>query len=164
LRRINAVLALTLVSGLSLAGSASAASQTVKGTGDIEKMAVNNAQKELKVNLYGFDPPCEAKYMKIIVTWGKKAAYEIDNGCYPGGEWMKSLVYVPNKNKPDGHKLLKCSKLKFKYVKSDGSYRAVVPRSCMPKAADKVKVSSWGNNFSSTTGGEAGPTRSLRRG
>jgi hypothetical protein len=164
LRKINLVLALTMVSVLSFAAWASAASQTVQGTGDIEKLVVNNAQKALKVNLYGFDPPCEAKYMKILITWGKKAAYAVDNGCYPGSTWAKSLVYMSNKAKPEGGKLVDCKKLRFRYVKSDGSHRAVVPRSCMPKARDKVKVSAYGNNFSSTTGGEAGPTKSLRRG
>ena len=59
MRRICSLLALTLVSGLSLAGSASAASQTVQGSGDIDKMVVKNAQTALKVNLLGFGPPCD---------------------------------------------------------------------------------------------------------
>jgi hypothetical protein len=63
LRRIFSVLALTLVSVLSLAGSATAASQTVQGSGDIDKMVVNNAQTALKVSLYGFGAPCDAHFV-----------------------------------------------------------------------------------------------------
>ncbi len=164
MRRICSALALMLVSVLALAGSASAASQTVRGTGDIEKMVVNNATSAVKVNLFGFAPPCDAHYMRVTLEWGTKAGYEIDNGCYPGGTWAKSLVYLPDRSKPEGGKLLDCPKLRFSHSSTDGSHRAYVPRSCIPKAANRVKVRSSGDNYGSTTGGEAGPTRSLRRG
>jgi len=62
--------ALTATSALVLAGSASAASQTVQGSGDIDKMTVNNAEAALKVNLFGFGPPCDAHYMRVVVDWG----------------------------------------------------------------------------------------------
>ncbi|MBA3407975.1 MAG: hypothetical protein H0U06_07940, partial [Solirubrobacterales bacterium] len=101
-----------LVSVLALAGSASAASQTVRGTGDIEKLVVNNATSAVKVNLFGFAPPCDAHYMRVTLEWGTKAGYEIDNGCYPGGTWAKSLVYLPDRSKPEGGKLLDCPKLR----------------------------------------------------
>lgn len=56
MRRICSLLALTLASVLSLGWSAIAESQTVQGTGDIDKMAVNNATSALKVNLFGLKP------------------------------------------------------------------------------------------------------------
>ena len=164
MRRLCFALALTFVGALAFAGAASAASQTVQGTGDIDKMVVKNARTALKVNLFGFDPPCEAKYMKVTITWGTKAAYEIDNGCYPGGSWQKSLVYVADRANPEGGEILDCPGFRFGYSESTGAYRARVPRSCMPKARNRLKVRSYGNNFTSAMPGEAGPTRSLRRG
>ena len=157
-------MALTLGSVLSLAGSASAASQTVQGSGDIEKMVVNNATIALKVNLFGFGPPCDAHYMKVVLDWGTKAGYEISNGCYPGATWAKTLSYLPDRSKPEGAKIVTCPKLRFSYSEADKSHRAFVPRTCIPKAGNRVKVSSSGDNYGSVTGGEAGPTRSLRRG
>jgi hypothetical protein len=149
---------------LSLAGSASAASQTVQGSGDIDKMVVDNAKSALKVNLFGFGPPCDAHYMSVILDWGTKAGYQVSNGCYPGATWEKSLSYLPDRSKPEGAKIVTCSKLRFGYSEADKSHRAYVPRSCIPKAGNRVKVRSSGDNYGSMTGGEAGPTRSLRRG
>ena len=157
-------MALTVTSALVLAGSASAASQTVQGSGDIDKMTVTNAQTALKVNLFGFGPPCDAHYMKVVVDWGTKAGYEIDNGCYSGATWAKTLSYLPDRSKPEGGKIVTCTKLEFSYSEAAGAYRAVVPRSCMPKAGNRVKVRASGDNYGSVTGGEVGPTRSLRRG
>jgi len=156
--------ALTATSALVLAGSASAASQTVQGSGDIDKMTVNNAETALKVNLFGFGPPCDAHYMRVIVDWGTKAGYQIDNGCYPGATWAKTLSYLPDRAKPESGKIVACPKLRFSYSEATGSHRAVVPRSCMPKAGNRLKVRASGDNYGSVTGGEAGPTRSLRRG
>ena len=149
---------------LSLAGSASAASQTVQGSGDIDKMVVDNAKNALKVDLFGFGVPCDAHYMSVVVEWGTKAGYQISNGCYPGATWAKSLSYMPDRSKPEGGRIVTCPKLRFGYSEADKSYRAHVPRSCIPKAGNRVKVSSSGDNYGSVTGGEAGPTRSLRRG
>jgi hypothetical protein len=157
-------LALTLVAGLCLAGSASAASQTVQGSGDIDKMVVKNAASALKVNLFGFGPPCEAHYIKVVLDWGTKAAYQVDNGCYPGATWQKSLSYVADRSKPEGAKIVSCPALRFRYSEADKSYRIYVPRTCIPKARNRVRVRSSGDNYGSTTGGEAGPTRLLRRG
>jgi hypothetical protein len=144
--------------------SALAASQTVQGTGDIDKMVANNAQSALKVSLFGLDAPCDAKYMKITVDWGTKAGYAIENGCYPGGTWDHSLVYLPDRSAGDGGKIIKCPKLRFSWDEDAETHRAKVPRSCIPKAGNKLRVRAEGLNFSSVTGGEAGPTKRLRRG
>lgn len=157
-------MALTLGLVLCLVGSASAASQTVRGSGDIDKMVVKNTRTALKVNLFGFGPPCDAHYMAVVVDWGTRAAYEITNGCYPGATWQKSLSYVPDRSKPEGGKLVTCPRLRFGYSRADRSYRAHVPRTCIPKAGNRLRVRSSGDNYGSVTGGEAGPTRSLRRG
>jgi hypothetical protein len=127
-------------------------------------MVVNNARTALKVTLHGFAAPCEAHYMSVKISWGTKAGYELTNGCYPGATWATGLSYLPKRAKPEGGKVANCPKLRFKYSKADKTYRAHVPRACIPKAADRIKVSSSGDNYGSVTGGEAGPTRSLRRG
>ena len=127
-------------------------------------MVVDNARTALKVNLFGFAPPCEAHYMRVVLDWGTKAGYEITNGCYSGTTWAKTLSYMPDRSKPEGGKIVSCPKLRFGYSEADKSHRARVPRSCMPKAGNKLTVSSSGDNYGSVTGGEAGPTRSLRRG
>jgi hypothetical protein len=157
-------LALAVASAACVAGTAGAASQSVKGTGDIQKMVVDNAKKALKVKLLGFDAPCDAHYMKITVDWGKKSGYAIDQGCYPGAEWGRSLVYMPDRGTPETGKIVACAKLRFAYVKKDGSYRMTVPRSCIPKAGERLRVSAFGDNYGSPTGGEAGPTKRLKRG
>lgn len=144
--------------------SAGAASQTVQGTGDIEKMVANNAQKALKVSLFGLGAPCDAKYMKVTVDWGTKAGYAIDNGCYPGGTWAHSLVYLADRSDAEGGKIIECAKLRFRWDEDAAAHRAKVPRSCIPKAGDKLRVRAEGLNFTSVTGGEAGPTKRLRRG
>lgn len=165
MRRICSVLVLALVSALSFAGSASAASQTVQGSGDIDKMVVNNARTALKVNLFGFGPPCGwAHYMKVVLDWGTKAGYQIDNGCYPGATWVKGLAYLPDRSKPESAKIVTCPKLRFGYSAATKSHRAYVPRTCIPKAGNRVRVRSSGDNYGSMTGGKAGPTRRLRRG
>ena len=157
-------MALTATSALVLAGSASAASQTVQGSGDIDKMTVNNAGSALKVNLFGFGPPCEAHYMKVVVDWGTKAGYQLENGCYPGATWAKTLAYLPDRSKPESAKIVSCPTFRFSFSATAGSHRAVVPRSCIPKAGNRLKVRASGDNYGSVTGGEVGPTRSLKRG
>jgi hypothetical protein len=164
MRKVVSTVVLALGSALVLAGSASAASQTVQGSGDIEKMTVNNARTTLKVTLYGFGPPCDAHYMSVDLDWGTKAGYRIDNGCYSGATWTKTLSYLPDRSKPETGKIVACPKLRFGYSEADESHRASVPRSCMPKAGNRLKVRASGDNYGSVTGGEAGPTRSLRRG
>ena len=102
--------------------------------------------------------------MKVELDWGTKAGYEIENGCYPGATWAHGFSYMADTSKPEGAKIVECSKLRFTYSEADKSHRAYVPRKCIPKAANRLRVSASGDNYGSMTGGEAGPTRSLRRG
>ena len=71
---------------------------------------------------------------------------------------------MPDRSKPEGGRIVTSPKLRFGYSEADKSYRVDVSRSCIPKAGNRVRVSSSGDNYGSVTGGEAGPTRSLRRG
>ena len=164
MRKVCCALAITAATAALPAASAVAASQTVQGTGDIDKMVANNAQRALKVALFGLGAPCDAKYMKITVDWGTKAGYAIDNGCYPGNAWEHSLVYLTDRTDSQTGKLVDCPKLRFRWDEDAGAHRAKVPRSCMPKAGNKLRVRAEGLNFTSVMGGEAGPTKRLRRG
>ena len=164
MRKLCCVAVLTSAVAVLPAASAGAASQTVQGTGDIDKLVVNNARSALKASLFGLGAPCDAKYMKLTVDWGTKAGYEIDNGCYPGATWSDSLVYLADRSAPEGGKIVDCPKLRFTWDEDAGAHRAKVPRSCIPKAGNKLRVRAEGVNFTSVTGGEAGPTKRLRRG
>ena len=164
MRKLWSVAVLTSAVAVLPAASAGAASQTVQGTGDIDKLVVNNAKSALKASLFGLGAPCDAKYMKLTVDWGTKAGYEIDNGCYPGATWSDSLVYLADRSNPEGGKIVDCPKLRFTWDEDAGAHRAKVPRSCIPKAGNKLRVRAEGVNYTSVTGGEAGPTKRLRRG
>jgi hypothetical protein len=164
MRKVWYVALVTSAAAALPATSAVAASQTVQGTGDIDKMVANNAQSALKVALFGLAAPCDAKYMKITVDWGTKAGYAVDNGCYPGGTWDHSLVYLADRSDAEGGKIIDCPRLRFGWDEEAEAHRAKVPRSCIPKAGNKLRVRAEGINFTSVTGGEAGPTKRLRRG
>lgn len=163
MRRIWLALLASMMLLLSLAQSAGAESVTVQGTGDIDKMYANNAQKAMTVKVYGLNAPCSAQKITIRVRWGATAAYDAEAGCY-GAEWGgKTLYYLPNRHADTARKV-DCPDFRLTYNSTYGFYRAYVPRSCMPRADNRVKVSSRGNNYGSQTGGTAGPTGLLRRG
>jgi len=61
-------------------------------------MVVDNATSALNITLFGFAPPCEAQYMKVVLDWGTKAGYQIENGCYPGATWAKGLSYLADRS------------------------------------------------------------------
>jgi hypothetical protein len=149
---------------LALVPFAMAESDTVQGTGVLKKMSVNNGERKVTVKLKGFDPPCEAHYFKVLIMWGKKKAYQADAGCYPGGQWIESLYYYPNRNNTSNGDPVGCEKFKVVYDKDLGGYRVVVPRKCIGLAADKIKVRAEGDNYASPVPGEAGPTKALARG
>ena len=101
--------------------------------------------------------------MKVVVDWGTKAGYQIENGCF-SGTWAKALAYLPDRSVPESAEIVECPKLRFKYAAASKSHRARVPRSCIPKAGNRLRVRSTGHDFGTLTGGEAGPTRRLKRG
>jgi hypothetical protein len=165
MRKLRYLAVLTSAVVLLPVASAGAASQTVQGTGDIDKLVVNNAQTKLKASLFGIGAPCdEAKSIKLTIDWGTKAGYAIESGCYPGATWASSLVYMADRDAGQGGKILECAKFRFTWDADARAHRAKVPRSCIPKAGNKLRVRAEGVNYTSVTGGEAGPTKRLRRG
>jgi hypothetical protein len=163
-RKVVLAIAVGSVSLGCLAPSASAESTTVKGTGDIKKMYVKNGSSALVTKVFGFKGACQAHYFRIQIFWGQKAAYQADGGCYPGGQWITSLYFFSDRNAGSGGTKVKCGQFRLTYNATERSWRAFVPRSCLVKAPNRVRVKSDGDNYGSTTGGEAGPTRALGRG
>lgn len=157
--------AVALCLSLLLVTSALGEKTTVSGTGDLKKMFVDNARSELVVKLYGFDKPCQARSFNIDAFWGKKAAYQVEAACYGGTDWSSGLYYTSNRNGGLQGKRVKCKGFKLKFEARGKVWRAVIPRSCMPKAPDRIRVKSEGINYTgSAMPAQAGPTRLLRRG
>ena len=165
MRRILIALPLSLLLILSLAGPAGAEGTTVKGEGDLTRMRAVNATKAVKVKLFGLDEPCGgAQYFNVQVRWGRKAAYEVAAGCYGGTDWGSGLFYLPDRSDPQTVREVACDSLKVTYNADKGFHRIVIPRSCMKKANDRVRVWAEGHNYGTVTGGSAGPTKLLDRG
>jgi hypothetical protein len=149
-----------------LAPSAFGESQTVSGKGDLRKMTAANGQDSVKVKLVGLRGPCDAKQFTIDIFWGTKPTYQVQAACTAGTTWTRGLYYDGDRR--DGgwaEKRVSCGGFRLKYDAPEKAWRAVVPRSCIPKAPDRIRVESEGINYAgSAIPGEAGPTRLLRRG
>jgi len=171
MRRSFCALAGTLAALTVFAASAGAESTTVKGTspGDITKMSVNNAKTALTVKVYGlFGKNCNSRSVssfRVTVGWGQ-AAYRAEANCYAGEtpRWITGLYYVADGADGSGGKKVTCPKFQVTYDAMARAYRVFFPRTCMSRAADRVKVRSEGLNSGSAAPGAAGPTRALRRG
>jgi hypothetical protein len=158
-----ALLATTMV--MAIAQPAAAESQTVQGQGDLTKMVAKNNQSAAIVKLFGLGEPCGgAQHLNAHVIWGSTSAYMAEAGCYSGNTWGKGFYYLSDRSKPESAKEVNCPDFKISYNAADEFYKIFIPRSCMPKAANRVKFKSTGQNFGTMTGGTAGPTRLLARG
>lgn len=149
-----------------LASSAAGESQTVSGKGDLKKMTAANGLSSVKVKLVGLRGPCDAKQFTIDVFWGTKPTYQVQAFCTAGTTWTRGLYYDGDRR--DGgiaERRVPCRGFRLKYDSARKTWRAVVPRACIPKAPDRIRVESEGVNYAgSAIPGEAGPTRRLRRG
>ena len=164
--RTVSVSLLALVLALGLAVPAVAESETVKGTGDVKKLFANNAKKAVVAKVFGIGQPCEvAKQLYIEIRWGKKQAYQVQSGCYGGTTWGKGLYFLSDRSDPNTAKKVKCADFKLTFNSDKVFHKAFVPRKCMGKAPNRVKLKTEGVNYAgSATGGQAGPTSLLDRG
>jgi len=133
-----------------------AESVTVQGTGAITKMSVNNAQDSLIVKVYGLNAPCrDAQNLNVTVKWGTTADYVADAICgFRSGNWEYGLFY-------SGEGKVNCPDFRMTYNSTGKFHRVFFPRSCIDRAANRVKVRAEGGD---SKFGEAGPTPLLRRG
>jgi hypothetical protein len=158
----HSLIAAAVVGLLAVPGIALAASTTVDGEGDIAKMRASNGDTAVKVSLKGLEELCGGtQHVNVAITWGTDASYEVDGACV-SGEWGQVLSYLADADSPETGKVRPCSKLKVRH--RDGAVRVRVPRSCINKAGDRIRVRAEGQNFGTLTGGTAGPTKRLRRG
>lgn len=157
---------MSLLLVLSLALPAHAESVTVRGSGDIVKMVAKNADRAVVVKVFGIGKPCEAaQHISIQIQWGRSAAYEARANCAGYVDWDKSLRYLADRDGGSSARQdVACAGFRLTYNADKKFHRAFVPRSCLRKANHRVRVEANGNNFGSTTGGTAGPTRLLNRG
>jgi hypothetical protein len=147
---------------LGLTGPASAESITVKGTGNITKMSVNNGDNKITVKVYGLDKPCEAKSLWVTVSSRETAKYRAEASCYQG--WHKGLYLYSSGDTTTGGKRVTCDGFVLKYVTDGKFYKIVMPRSCVGKLPNKIRVAAEGVDFDSAMPGFAGPTKLLARG
>jgi hypothetical protein len=155
-QRLLGMLMATLALLAGLAGPAGAESTTVTGTGDIQKMSVNNAQNAVVAKVYGPDIECGvSRWVQIVMRDKDGTRYTAKGGCYPGGVWIQSL---------ERNGVVSCSGDKLTYNSTGGFWRFQVPRSCLSKLADRIKVVDAELVSASPMGGMAGPTAWLSRG
>jgi len=158
------IAAVTCLAALTAAASAYAASQTVKGQGDIKKMTASNGSSAVTTKLVGLKGPCKAKQFHTELQWGSKSAYRAHAECTAGTTWSKGLEYVADRSDfSTNPKPVRCRGLKITF--SGGVWTTVVPRSCISKAPARIRVLAEGNNYGgSAIPGMAGPTRLLSKG
>ena len=141
---------------------ATAETATVNGTDGIE-MFVNNGPAAVTVKVWGLGAPCSHNYfIQIELRWGTAGEkYQVDSNCY-GGTWNKGFFFIPIPG--EGGDEVKCADFRFTYNRDGRFYKAFMPRSCLSEAPNRIRGYTQGRRISSTTGGEAGPTRLLNRG
>ena len=163
LRAVGALLgAVALLLGL--AGPTAAESQTIPGTGvvpgtvgDLEKLFVSNGSTSVVARAYGPDIECGvSRWVSIVMRDGDGTKYTAKGGCYQGGVWIKSLAR--------GSSLVNCGGFTLRYNSTGSFWRFEVPRSCLGRLANRIKVVTAELNSGSPNPGMAGPTSWLSRG
>ena len=159
---LTSVLAMGLMAAL--ASPVGAESQTVDGQNAIKKMFASNGDNAVTAKLWGLEKPCGgAWWFRIQVRWGESKAYELQVNC-TSGTWYGGMVYMSDRSDPQTAKIVECEGAKFSYNKDKKFHKGVMPRSCMPKAANKIRVVSRGMNYGDMKEGKAGPTKLLAKG
>ena len=165
MRRALFVLVVTACCMPLLASPAAAEQQTVRAQGDLKKMVADNGRSAVSVKLFGIKGPCEAKHFQIDVFWGTKT-YQVQAQCTAGTTWTKGLYYDPDRT--DGglaEKRVRCGGFRLTYNSAKKQWRAVMPRECLSKAPNRVRVEAYGINYAGSANPDvAGPTRRLNRG
>jgi hypothetical protein len=154
MRKIVAVLVAVAALLIGITGPAHAESTTVPGTGDIKKMFAKNGSGAVVVKIYGPGGKCDIRWVAATLKDRDGSTYQATGGCYPGGVWAKSLTR--------GSKTVVCADYKLTYNATNDFWRFYVPRSCLGRLGNKIRVS--GEMTFGATPGLAGPTPWLARG
>ena len=153
MRRILALIAAVIVVSLSFSGAANADTGTVTGTGDISKMVASNKSDAVIVKVFGPGGRCDIRFVAATLKGTNGATYQTSGGCY-SGQWILGLS--------KGTKAVTCGGDRLAYNTTGGFWRFSVPRTCLGRLTDKIKVSAE-LTFSAMPGA-AGPTGWIRRG
>jgi hypothetical protein len=126
-----AVMSLALVAGL--VGPAHAAKVTVASNGspDLSKMVVNNGSKAVVVKLYGAGGKDVVRWSYAQLKGTNGVVYEAKVAWY-SDKWMKSLYR--------GQTSVNCPGFKYTWNATGKFWRVFVPRSCLGKLTNKIKV------------------------
>ena len=153
MRRILALTAAVIVVSLSFSGTANADTGTVTGTGDISKMVASNTSDAVIVKVFGPGSKCDIRFVAATLKGTNGATYQASGGCY-SGQWILGLT--------KGTKAVTCGGDRLAYNTTGGFWRFSVPRTCLGRLTDKIKVSAE-LTFSAMPGAAA-PTGWIRRG
>jgi hypothetical protein len=159
MRRTLLVVVSAVALVLGLAGPAAAESVTVAGApgGYITKMTVNNAQSALTTKVYGLGNKCVARFLRVDIRYGQGQKYHVEAGCTTTGKWFQYLFFKQSQ--------VRCPKFGLTYAAATSAWKVFIPRSCLTRAPDRLRVYAEGANASGTAfPGVAGPTKVLRRG
>lgn len=154
MRKILSVTIAVTVLGLGLVGPAHADTASVSGSGDIDRMTVKNGDSAVVVKIFGPGGKCEVRSVSATLKGTDGVSYQAQGGCYPGNTWALSLS--------KGTRSIACSEDRLRYNADNEFWKFVVPRSCLTKLTNKIKVT--GSLVYGPTPGEAGPTRLIPRG
>jgi hypothetical protein len=117
-------------------------------------MTVNNGAQAVVVKIFGPGGECDVRYVAATLRGKDGVSYKASGGCYPGGEWIVDLS--------KGTRSVACGGDRLAYNTSGGFWRISVPRDCLRKLTNTIKVS--GELTFSAMPGEAGPSKWVRRG
>src|SRR4051812_48631333 len=155
MRRLLTVTTIVAALVAAFVTSASAESDTVKGAGDIKKMAAANKPSVVVAKVFGLDKPCDAQSLTVKISSRRDATWSAEAGCYQG-TWITGLYKSASGDGSDAQEV-DCPGFRMTYTARHHRYRVVVPRSCIKAAPDKVRVYAEGRNYTgSAVPGAAG--------
>ena len=132
MRRILALIAAVIVMSLSFSGAANADTGTVTGTGDISKLVASNKSDAVIIKVFGPGGKCDVRFVAATLKGTNGATYQTSGGCY-SGRWILGLS--------KGTKLVTCGGDRLSYNTTGRFWRFSVPRTCLGRLTDKIKVS-----------------------
>lgn len=156
MRRSIAVLALAMGMLAGLFGPAQADSTTVQGTSVIDKMFVNNGTSAVVVKVFGPGGKANVRWVNIRLRGYDGVTYVAQGGWYPGEVWAKSLSRGTNS--------VACGGFTLTYNSTYDFWRFYIPRTCLGRLTNRIKVRAELVTPTSATPGAAGPTAWLLRG
>jgi hypothetical protein len=155
MRRSIAVLALTMGMIAGLFGPAQADSTTVQGTSVIDKMFVNNGTSAVVVKVFGPGGKANVRWVNIRLRGYDGVTY-VAQGAWYGETWAKSISR--------GQSSVACGGFTLTYNSTYHFWRFYIPRTCLGRLTNRIKVRAELITPASAIPGAAGPTIWLSRG